>query len=255
MLGRVKLGELRTDRIDGMYKKLRDRGLSNRSVHNVHSFLHSALEQACRWGWLTVNPADRATPGPARAGAGIIATQTEIERILAAADPQLHLAVRLCAATGVRRSELCGLQWSDVDFGKGTIKVERAIVDAAGHTSEKGTKTNQSRVVPLDRGTLALLREHRGIGPIIAWSPRALSQHLADICDELGIERTMGRRKRLGWHAFRHYVGTAIANTGDIKAAARRLGHSRTSTTLDMYVHGDEDRDRAAADVMGSLLG
>ena len=137
-------------------------------------------------------------------------------------------------------------------FDKGNIKVERAIVDAAGHTSEKTTKTNQSRIVPLDRGTLALLREHRGIGPIIAWTPRALSQHLADVCDELGIERTAGRRKRLGWHAFRHYVGTAIANTGDIKAAARRLGHSRTSTTLDMYVHGDEDRDRAAADVMGS---
>ena len=256
-LGTVRLEELRPDRIDRMYRKLRQRGLKNRSVHNVHALLHAALEQAMKWGWTVTNPADRATPGPAAAGEGVVADQKEVDRILAASDSQLHLAVRLAAVTGVRRSELCGLQWSDVDFSAGTIKVQRAIVDPAGRKYEKGTKTHAVRVVPLDSGTLSLLREYRGIGRIIRWTPRALSQHLADICDELGIERRNdgSRQRRLGWHSFRHYVGTAIANAGDVTAASRRLGHSRKSTTLDLYVHGDVERDRAAADVMGRLLG
>lgn len=256
-IGSIKLDELRADRIDRMYRKMRQRGLKNRSVHNAHALLHAALEQAVRWGWTVTNPADRATPGSAAAGEGVVATQGEIDRILAAANPQLHLAIRLAAVTGVRRSELCGLQWSDLDFSDGTIKVQRAVVDAAGRKYEKGTKTHAVRVVPLDSGTLALLREQRGIGPIIQWSPRALSQHLSDICDELGIERRNdgSRQRRLGWHSFRHYVGTAIANAGDVTAASRRLGHSRKSTTLDLYVHGDVERDRAAADIMGRLLG
>jgi len=240
-----------------MYRKMRQRGLKNRSIHNVHALLHAALEQAMKWGWTVSNPADRSTPGPAASGEGVVATQTEIERILAAADPQLHLAVRLAAVTGARRSELCGLQWSDIDFAAGTVKVQRAVVDAAGRRYEKGTKTHAVRVVPLDAGTLSLLKEHRGIGPIIRWTPRALSQHLADICDALGIDRRNdgSRQRRLGWHSFRHYVGTAIANAGDVTAASRRLGHSRKSTTLDLYVHGDVERDRAAADIMGRLLG
>jgi integrase len=256
-LGSIRLEDLRPDRIDRMYRKMRERGLKNRSIHNVHALLHGAFEQAVRWGWIVTNPVDRATPGPAAAGEGVVADQSEVDRILAAADPQLHLAVRLAAVTGVRRSELCGLQWSDIDFAAGTIKVERAVVDVAGRKYEKGTKTDTVRVVPLDSETLSLLREHRGIGRIVRWSPRALSQHLADTCDELGIERQNdgSGQRRLGWHSFRHYVGTAIANSGDVTAASRRLGHSRKSTTLDLYVHGDVERDRAAAEVMGQLLG
>jgi integrase len=256
-IGTIRLEELRPDRIDRLYQSMRRRGLSNRSVHNVHALLHAAFEKAVRWGWLVANPVDRSTPGPAGAAEGVIAEQDEVERILAAADPQLHLAVRLAAVTGVRRSELCGLQWSDIDFAAGTVKVQRAVVDAAGRKYEKGTKTHGVRIVPLDSETLSLLREQRGIGAIIRWSPRALSQHLADLCDELGISRRIegSRQQRLGWHSFRHYVGTAIANSGDVTAASRRLGHSRKSTTLDLYVHGDVERDRAAADVMGRLLG
>ena len=255
-LGSIRLEDLRPDRIDRMYRKMRQRGLKNRSIHNVHALLHSAFEQAVRWGWIVTNPVDRATPGPAAAGEGVVADQSEVDRILAAADPQLHLAVRLAAVTGVRRSELCGLQWSDIDL-TGTIKVERAVVDVAGRKYEKGTKTDAVRIVPLDSETLSLLKEHRGIGRIVRWSPRALSQHLADICDELGIDRQNdgSGQRRLGWHSFRHYVGTAIANSGDVTAASRRLGHSRKSTTLDLYVHGDVERDRAAAEVMGRLLG
>src|SRR2546430_8294826 len=157
---------------------------------------------------------------------------------MAAADPQLRLVVHLAATAGARRSELCGFQWSDVDFERGTIKIERAVVDGGRHKETKDPKTHQTRTVPLSNQTMALLREHRGIGPIIQWSPRMLSQRLSDLCDQLGIERSNGRQRRIGWHSFRHYVGTTVANTGDVTAAARRLGHSRTSTTLDMYVHG-----------------
>lgn len=247
-LGTVKLSELRADRLDALYRQMRDRGLSGRSVQRVHAILRAALGRAVKWGWLTVNPALNATPGPAHGNKGRVASLAEVEALLAAAEPDLAFAIRLAAVTGARRSELAGLRWSDVDFEAGTVAISRAVVDAGGQQFEQGTKSHAERKLPLDPVTLELLRSRRGIGPVLGASPRVLSNRLAALCAQLGITG-------LGWHSFRHWSATTLLGSHDARTVANRLGHANPNVTLAVYAHALAERDRAAGDALGAALG
>ena len=248
-LGTIRLSRLGPRHLDKLYKDLRDKGQAGNTVRNVHRALTAALNQAVKWGWLAHNPAARSTPGPVGGGEGRVATETEVRALLAAADPDLSLAIRLACATAMRRAELAALEWSDVDFTAGTVTVSRSRVDAGGVTVTKGTKTHAIRVVPLRAATLDLLRERRGIGSVLNASPITLSRRLAALCVEVGIEGP-----DFGWHAFRHYALTELAGVTDLKTVADIAGHSTTRVT-ERYVHVREDRKRAAIEALDARHG
>lgn len=248
-IGGVKLDRLTARHLDTLYKSMRDKGLSGRTVGKVHAHIRAALRRGVKWGWLPAAVTERATPGPARGNPGRVASLAEIEALLAAADPELRLAIRLAATTGARRSELCGLEWGDVNFDAGTISIRRALVMVAGKPVMSGTKTHAARTLQMDAETMALLKGNRGIGgPILGASPDTMSKRLAALCDRLGIEH-------LGWHAFRHYVGTTLIGVTDVKTGADRMGHSTPTTFLNHYVHAMEARSKDAADALGKALG
>jgi integrase len=269
-LGSVKLSRLGPQHLDGLYGDMRDEGHAGNSIRNVHRVLTAALNRAVKWGWLAFSPAARATLGPILGGVGRVATESEVKSLIAAAtagiparaatattaavpatapDPALAFAIRLACATGLRRSELAGLLWSDVDFTANTITVQRATVDAGGKTHEKGTKTSNNRTVPLGASMVAMLKERRGIGPVLGASPRVLSNRLRALADDVKIEGD-----GFGWHAFRHYAGTELAGVTDLRTVADILGHSTLRTT-EKYVHAKEERSRAAVDDLDALLG
>lgn len=241
----LRLRQVTPDKLDAYYRQLRKAGQGNCSVRNAHALLRAALGLAVRYQWIGVNPALQARPGATRAGEGRVASRDEVDRLLAAADDDLTFAIRLACATGMRRSELCALEWSDVDFDTGTVMVSKALVDAGGVTHTKGTKTHAVRAIPLGSAMLAMLKERRGIGPVLNMSPITLSRRLAELCESLGIEK-------LGWHAFRHYAGTALVGVTDLRTVATILGHSTIRTT-EMYVHAMADRSRAAVAALEAL--
>ncbi len=109
-LGPVRLDKLTARQLDGFYHDLLARGLSPSSVRRFHSVLHAALDRAVKWGMISANPADRATP-PGLARTTVSAPKvTEVQRLVAAAElssPTLALAIVLRAVTGARRGELC----------------------------------------------------------------------------------------------------------------------------------------------------
>jgi integrase len=76
-------------------------------------------------------------------------------------DPVFAVVLRVGAATGARRGELCGLRWSDLDFDAGTLVIERGVIVIEGGLEVRPTKTHNRRVVSLDEGTLSGLRSHR----------------------------------------------------------------------------------------------
>ncbi len=231
---------------------MRAQGLANRTVLKVHSHLRGALNQAVKWKWIPANPAQQATTGPQDGQDGRCATEAEVRTLLAvadSADPDLAFWIRLACATGLRRSELAGLDWSDVDFTTSTLTVRRAVVAVKGGTVEKGTKNHATRVVPLGPATLELLRSRRGIGKVIGLTPQALSDRLAALCAEAGIEGT-----GFGWHAFRHYAGTSLAGVTDKFTVRDILGH-KTTVTTERYVHAQADRMRAAVVALDATLG
>ncbi|MGH8992107.1 MAG: tyrosine-type recombinase/integrase [Acidimicrobiia bacterium] len=256
----LRLRQVTPEKLDAYYRSLRRQGYSNSTVRNAHALIRSVLNRAVKWGWIGSNPALNSSPGPTRAGAGRVATEAEVRALLAGDDPDLVFAIRLACATGLRRSELAALQWSDIDFEAGTLTVSKALVDAGGRTYEKGTKTNSARVIPLGPATLEMLRARRGIGPVfmiapgpghtpVPASPRSLSNRLAALADAVGIEGP-----DFGWHSFRHYAGTSLAGVADLRTVADILGHSTLRTT-ERYVHALAERSRAAVNALDGTLG
>ena len=281
-LGKVRLSRLRASDLDRLYASLRARGgqggnpLTPKTVRHVHGLCHRALGQAVKWGWLTSNPAANATP-PRLRRRTIAATETgAVVAILAAAeegDPDLGAFLRLAAASGARRGELCAVRWRDVDFEAGTLTVARAIVHGPGGIVEKGsTKTGTARRVALDAQTMDVMRRHRdrcreraagcrcrlpeaafvfsyepdGSAP---WRPDGVTQRFVKLRDRLGFPGV-----RL--HDLRHHLATRLLVAGvPVRTVSERLGHANANVTLGVYAHFVPASDREAADLAGALLG
>jgi integrase len=183
-------------------------------------------------------------------------------------DPRLARLLMLAALTGMRRGELCALRWSDVDLDTGTINVIRSVVVVPHGLAEKTTKTGRGRIVALDPVGVALLSQHRGRTE--RWVREAGAQLSSDACVfSPFVEGTtpfrpdnvtsffMRVRNEVGaptvrLHDLRHFTATQLIGAGiDVRTVAGRLGHSDPSVTLRVYSHALEERDRAAAAIMG----
>ena len=135
------------------------------SVRRLHVTLHKALDSAVRKGLLHRNPVDLADKPrvPAVDVTLKVWAPAEVVRFIGATSADRLFALwRLDAMTGLRRSEVCALQWPDLDLEGGRLSVRRAVVIVDGIPVVKSPKTERSRrSVDLDAKTVALLREHR----------------------------------------------------------------------------------------------
>lgn len=158
-----------------------------------------------------------------------------------------------------------------MDLNVGTIDVTKSLVVAPGGLVEKSTKTNRGRSVALDPVGFALLTRHRSRAD--HWIAEAGSELPADafVFSPFPEGTTPFRpdnvtsffirvRNEVGaptvrLHDLRHFTATQLIGAGvDVRTVAGRLGHSDPSVTLRVYSHALEERDRAAAEIMGQLI-
>ena len=138
------------DRFYALLRKSGGRGgrpLAPATVRRIHAVLRRALQQALRWGWLTTNPAALATLPKTTAQEIVPPSSADVARLLALAeddDPDLHCYLRLAASTGARRSQMCGLQWHDVDLEARSILFARGVVDGPDGVVLKDTKNHRA---------------------------------------------------------------------------------------------------------------
>lgn len=272
-IGTVRLDRLTAEHLDRFYRSLRAQGLAAASVRRHHAILSSALRRAVKWGWLPVNPADAASPpGVTRSTANAPAPAT-VQRLVATAqatDPVLATAIALAAVTGARRGELCALRWSDIDWAKRTLTIARSLTLIGREATEGPTKTHQRRAIAIDDALGAFithrqsdqqaLAETVGVSPVR--DPFILSRSADGSmpCRPDSLTAGYGRlAQRLGigghFHQLRHFAATtAIASGADVRTVAGRLGHADPSTTLRIYTHAVEARDRELAGVLGATV-
>lgn len=259
------------------------RPLSPTTVLHIHRIAHTCLEQARRWRLIPENPArdaDKPSPGKSKARAF---TEAEISRILEKAFtaekegmsyPGIDLVIIVVLAAGLRRSELLGLAFDCVDFAASTITIRRSVVyglDKRPLLRDNRVKSDDShRVISLDAETMTLLavrkawvaeqalnwggayqREPLLVFPGPAgypYDPMAMTLRLRQILRQAKV-------KGQPTHGHRHSMATHLIAKGmDIKTVSSRLGHSSVSITLDLYAHAVDERDKAAATAMGSLI-
>lgn len=273
-LGDVPLTRLTARHLDQLYGDLKSTGRSAKTIRNVHAIISAALHQAVRWEWTGDNVAERARP-PRVSRRRVSAPSVESVRALI--DESEHLDSRLApllmlaVLTGMRRGELCALRWRDVDFERAEIEIARSIVVVPGGLVEKSTKSDRSRKVALDEIGLTVLHRHlraarrtaAEAGTVLhsdafvfspyhdgskPFRPDNVTGFFIRVRDRLGL-------RSLRLHDLRHFTATQLIGAGvDVRTVAGRLGHSDPSLTLRVYSHAIEERDRAAAAVIGRVL-
>lgn len=254
-LGRMMLTELRPEHIQRLYSG-KQATLSPRTVRYIHSTLHKSLGVAVRIGKLSINPADRVYPPKLKRNEMQTWDEAELNRFLEYAKrTEYYPFCYLALFTGMRRSELLGLKWGDVDLLLCQLSVRRTLHHLHNGKIEYGEpKTEKSkRLIALTPSTAMVLREHREkqdnqraiLGaPALTddalvfshydgkpWLPDSLTHTWARIARQAGV-------KHISLHGARHSHASLMLKQGThVKVVSERLGHANVTTTLNVYSH------------------
>ena len=245
-------------------------GLSPATVRYVHLVLRHALADAVAWGYAGRNVA--ALVRPPRVPRAEIATwsPSELARFLrhVSGEP-LYPAFVLAATTGMRRGEVLGLQWQDIDLDRRRAFVRRSLVVVRYKVRTSEPKTARGRrAVALDEGTVKVLRDHRRRREEAPGEPGADDLVFADASGApvhpIEFARVFSRRahraglRPIRFHDLRHtYASIALQAGVHPKVVSERLGHASVAITLDTYSHvmpslQEEAAERVAALILGA---
>lgn len=240
--------------------------LSVNSLRKQHCVISGALLDAVRDGIIPVNFADYVEFPKAEKFEGKAYTVEQVADLLEAAKTEgepIHAAVTLAVCYGLRRSEICGLRWADIDFDSGKLYVRNTVVQNGTLRIEaERTKTAKSRrTIDLIESTVPYLiqlkqMQVRGgvqLDKVCVWPdgkevrPDYITSATRKLMEKYGLEH-------IRVHDLRHTAGTLLSTRATMKQVQEFLGHEDISTTANTYVHLlDEDR-KATSSIMDSIL-
>jgi integrase len=240
----------------------------------IRNIMGVLFNHAMRWEFTDRNPIKGLTRGAGvrqsskRVSVPDILDISEMQGILSELLPRDRTLVLLSMVTGLRRGELTGLKWQDIDFENLQIDVQRSVVDQV--VGRCKTEASQ-KPVPIDEYTMGDLltwfretpfREpedwvfatnsrragkKRGKQPL--WLSTVMRYHIDPVVRRLGI------RKRVGWHTFRRTYATLLeANGEDVKVVQDLLRHGSSRVTLDIYAQAQMPAKRAAQQKVVSMV-
>lgn len=251
-----------------------EKKLSSSTVRRHHSLIHKMLADAVQWGYISYSPADRIAP-PKNA-------KTEIEylddlqakhlvTLLQAAPSCFRRLALLDLHTGLRRSELLGLEWNDIDWDNKRLR----IVRTSQYLSHRGVFTDETknqtseRYIYISDKVITILKEHR------QWQLMQAAI-LRDVWVDSGRVGTnedgtpMKPARLSNWfkkfmkktdlphitfHGLRHTYATICITKGiDISTVAAQLGHANPTTTLKIYSHVIQAKQQSAAQLIANVL-
>lgn len=260
-LGFLTLEKLQATHIQRFYSKMlksglikNSGGLSPGTVRKIHGILRIALNHAVKWQLVNRNVATLAEPPKNHKKEIATLDLKEVKQLLFNAQgDRYYIAFLLAVTTGLRRGEILGLRWKDVDMEAGMASIRKNLVMVNNKPVLHEPKTNRSvRMITLPSMVLQALKEHREIQnqekikagavyqdhdlivtthfgtPVI---PQNLWKRLKEILMETGLPD-------IRFHDLRHTHATLLLKQGEHpKIVSERLGHSSISTTLDTYSH------------------
>ena len=277
-IGNERLATLSPYDVEKYFRRLKADGLAEASVRQIRAVMHRACRLARKWsGGALPNPiADTELPTWALDERDEVRAPSldEVRTLIATADtfdPSFAAVLRLVAATGMRRGEVCALRWNDVDLSAGTVRISQSVVAAKGGAILKSPKTRASiRTVAVDPDTASILRRlqlaQRSLamacgltlepesflfssepGGLVPPHPDAMSHTFATV-------RSKGKvATDVHMHSLRHFHATALDPVISEAQKQTRLGWS-TVKMARHYTDSVPEEDRRAAAHVGKML-
>lgn len=271
-MGSITLTQLRPEHLQKHYTARLNNGLSARTVRYHHAVIHKALQTAVKWGLVSRNVADGVDIPRTRRNEMQTWDEYDITRFLEAAKDSPYYALFYTALyTGMRRSELLGLKWSDVDFILSQVYINRSLhhLKDGSYVFTQPKSARSQRTIALPPSAILTLREHhetqkleRGMLGIelkdddLVFStlegkplrPNTITRAWSMLAARAGV-------KVIRLHDARHTHASLMLKQGiHPKIVQERLGHASISMTLDTYSHVAPGLQQAAAEGFDRLL-
>jgi integrase len=278
-LGAYPLQKLDTEHIEAWHATLLTQGgqhgkpLATRTVGHAHRVLHKALANAAKHRKVLRNPASLERPPKVAPKEKDILKADQVQKVVTAMrDTVIYPQIVLLLSTGMRRGELMGLQWGDIDLETRKLTIKRAVEKTKAHGLRiKTPKTAYgTRQITLPDAAVTVLKQHRknqleqrmalGTGRLpddaylfgtIEGRPRDPDRLTQD------WKRFTAARKlpKVTLHALRHSHASALIAAGtDPVTVSQRLGHASAAFTMATYVHEFDKGDEAAAEAIDAVF-
>ena len=254
-IGKLRLRDLRLDIIDKLYLDLQQDGVSVRNIHYAQSLLHRSLGDAVNRGLVGFNASHGVKLPKLRKKEMDILNETEVIHFLIAAEDSRHLALfHLAIKSGLRLGELLGLKWTDLDWNKGTLRIQRQVQRVTGQGMVFNPPKTEAglRTIQLGEEMLQVLRKHLTrqqdlrvsagerwqdfglVFPSTIGTPQSPSNLLKDF----KVVLSKANLREMPFHSLRHTSASLMLNHGVAPLIVSKiLGHSKPSTTMNLYGH------------------
>lgn len=229
----------------------------------IRNLMSALFQHAIRQEWAENNPIRAVRASAKRLEEPDVLTPAEVNLLLKELPEPCHTMALLAALTGLRVSEIIGLQWQDVDLEQRTIRLRRGVVNQ--EISELKT-IGSRRALPIPSALADALREWQkqtsfrqpgdwlfaspqSMGKRPYWPGMLLRRHVQPAAKRLGIT------KRVGWHTFRRSFATLLyANEKDVKTTQELLRHSNPGVSMGVYAQAVTGEKRKAQEKLATLI-
>lgn len=255
-----------------------DRTISGKTLSNYHRLISSILETAVKWQIILSNPCSRVQAPKIERKEARYLDESQALEILSKLDGEplkFRALVTLLLYSGMRRGEICGLTWADVDMNTGVIDINKSslYLPGKGVFDDKTKNVTSTRSIKVPTFVINLLRtlrveqEQNRSDHGTAWqgAPGNLCKVFTQIdgkplhpCTVTNWFNDFIKRNNLpsaSVHSLRHTNASLLIASGvDLRTVSKRLGHAQMSTTANIYTHAIRTADERAADALDDIL-
>lgn len=277
IIGKKRLNDITPLMLDNMYQQLKvgknKQQLGYHSMYNYYKLINVMFNQAIKWELLDRNPNLKANKPKREKKERNYYDLEQVDTLLSYLEYEnikYRTLITLALDSGARRSEICALRWSDINFDTQMMKIDKSLKVIRGIVDEATTKTeNSKREIMLSKSTINLLKEYKEwqdnyikwIGKRWQGTDRIFISKEGNYmhpstCDH--IMRKIVKKYNLApicFHELRHTSASILINKGiNPKAVSQRLGHADTSITMEIYTHTFDTSKKDSALAFDDIL-
>lgn len=270
-----KISSFLGEQIDTLFNIVENKEkLSNKTILHHHRLISSILEKAVKWQIILSNPCNRVEPPKVARHEAEYLDEEQAQELINCLqfEPLRYRAMIIVLLyTGMRRGELCGLEWADIDFANCLIDISRSSLYLPDRgVFDDDTKTSSSnRVIKVPGIAIEYLKNHKQqqiterlkLGDKWVDSNKVFTQwngkpiHPDTITGWFAKFVKRHNLPHVHLHSLRHTNATLLIAAGtDLRTVSKRLGHSNMTTTANIYTHAIKSADERAAELLGDIL-